>query len=162
MYTFLEYLKMKHLFGSATLFEVRLLLDGPGVLKDALYLDCLRAKISEIPIETLLRRLRFLQELQRRQPWSLNLYHTYSGCVKYEIQEVRIPIRKVKKYSGYVRTPSAVGSKSRKGGSRVIPETDLWFDVEELDFYGFLTVGKFSGSVLEIFSPEDEQISSKR
>jgi hypothetical protein len=156
MFTFIEYLKLKYFFGkmpSET--EVRCLFDAPGILQDNLYLSLLMARESGVPLDTLMQRVVFLQQLLRRKPWNKNLFDTYNGCVKYELFEVRRPIRKVKKYSGYVRNPSSVGSKRSNLTTKHDPETFEWDSFEELDYYGFLTVGKFSGSALEIVFPED-------
>jgi hypothetical protein len=71
--------------------------------------------------------------------------------------EVRKSIRKVKKYSGYVRNSSSVGSKKFSKTSNHIPETFEWSSYEELDYYEFLTVGRFSGTALEIRFPDDDQ-----
>jgi hypothetical protein len=71
--------------------------------------------------------------------------------------EIRRSIRKVKKYSGYVRNSSAVGSKQFAKISPIIPERFEWISYEEIDYYEFLTVGKFSGAALEILFPDEDQ-----
>jgi hypothetical protein len=156
MYTFIEYLKLKYFFGKMPkVTEVRCLFDAPGVLQDNLFLSALMAKESDVQFEVLLQRIVFLQRLLRLKPWNKNLFDTYNGCVNYKLFEVRRPIRKVKKYSGYARNSSAVGSKRKTLTTKHDPETFEWDNFEEIDYYGFLTVGKFSGSALEIVFPED-------
>jgi hypothetical protein len=156
MFTFIEYLKLKFFLGQASSLEARCLFDAPGVLRDNLYLSALRAKDAGVPLDILLQRIIFLQQLLRSKLWNKNLFDTYDGCIKYKLFEVRRPIRKVKKYSGYVRNPSAVGSKRTTLTVKHVPETFEWFDCEEIDFFDFLTVGRFSGPALEIVFPEDE------
>jgi len=132
-----------------------MLYDAPGVLSDNLFIDALRAQQSGVQLNILLQRLAKAQQWLSRRPWSLNLLCTYRNCVAYEIVELRKTIRKVKKYSGYVRNPSSVGSKRKKASSSHTPETFEWNTYEEIDWYEFLTVGKFSGSALEISFPEE-------
>lgn len=138
--------------------------DAPGVLEDNLFTSLLQARYQGVPEEVLLQRLQLLQRLLGEQEWTKNLLYTYKGDVAYELIEVRKSIRKVKKYSGYARTPSAVGSK-RSSGTRPEPEMIEWKPfIEEFDFLSFLTVGKFTEGFLSkvILSPEDEPKSSKR
>jgi hypothetical protein len=140
----------------------RFLYDSPGVLSDELFIAALRAARSGIGIEVLLRRLNFAQNLLHRQPWTLQSYWAQINHVKFRIFEFRKSIRKVKKYSGYIRTPSAKGSKSSSNFHPEFPETFEWQSYEELDWYLFLTVGKFLGISAEIQFPDDEPKSSKR
>jgi hypothetical protein len=162
MSTFIKYLKMKHLLGFCSVIENRLLFDAPGVLSDNLFTSALRAKYSGVQLNILLQRIKSLQSILQQEHWSANLYYTYDNCVAYEFTEIRRSIRKVKKYSGYVRNPSSVGSKRFSKDFAITPETFEWNTNEELDFFEFLTVGKFSGSHLEILFPDDEPKSSKR
>jgi tRNA U34 5-carboxymethylaminomethyl modifying enzyme MnmG/GidA len=122
---------------------------------DNLYLSLIRAKMTDVPGNILLRRLAKLQELLRQQPWSLNLYYTYKNCVTYELKEVRRSIRKGEKYSGYVRNSSSVGSKKNSRTQSPIPETFEWDSYEELDYFEFLSVGSFSSGTLEIIFPDE-------
>jgi hypothetical protein len=59
----------------------------------------------------------------------------------------RRTIRKVKKYSGYVRNSSAVGSK--RTSKVFIPEAESfeWNYNVEIDFYSYLTVGEFNSGL---------------
>lgn len=147
-HTFIEYLKLKALMGKSSEAELKVLYDAPGVLNDDLFLDALRAWKSGISEEILWQRLNFLQRLEGLTQWSPNLYYTYNNCFVYELREIRTPIRKVNKYSGYVRNSSAVGSKSQSNLHKPEPEIVEWINNEkEIDYYFFLTVGEFhSGS----------------
>lgn len=152
LHKFLMFMQMKYYFESMSVFESRMLFDAPGVLKDNLFISLLKARYFDVPSNILLQRLQFLQRYLQRPEWTLNLYYTYKNNIVYELKEIRRSIRKVKKYSGYVKSPSAVGTKK----SRISihdPETFEWESYEELDYFDFLTVGKFSGSSLELQFP---------
>jgi len=142
-YTFIEYLKLKVLTGRASLIETRLCYDAPGVLGDDLFIEALRAWKTDVPKSILWQRLQALQRLLQRPVWSENLYYTYGNCFSYEIEEVRTSIRKVKKYSGYVRNASSIGSKRQSNPYRPEPESFEWNTNAEVDYYQFLTVGEF-------------------
>lgn len=95
------------------------LYDFPGVLSDTLFVNALRAKnslLSEGVFDwskwhTLQERVQQLRLVLGRPPWSQNLLHAYRGNLRYELLLGTGRIRKVRKYTGYVKTPSAVGSK---------------------------------------------------
>lgn len=158
-FRFIQYLQMKNLVGVISYTEYRCLLDAPGVLKDDLFIDALRAWKTDVPKNILWQRLATLQRLLRRPQWTLNLYYTYNGNVTYEIVEARSPIRKVKKYSGYVRNSSQVGSKRRLTSPKPEPERFEWNTNGEIDYYQFLTVGELDsglpgGSTFTLTSPK--------
>lgn len=158
-YTFIEYLQMRCLAGDCNFTEYRCMLDAPGVLRDNLFIDALRAWKTDVPKNILWQRLAALQRLLQRQQWSLNLYYTYNGCVTYELVEARSPIRKSSKYSGYVRNSSQVGSKRRSSSNRPEPESFEWNTNGEIDYYRFLTVGDFDSglpgtSIITLTSPK--------
>lgn len=146
-FTFIEYLKIKRLMMQTTEIEERLLYDAPGALRDNLFIDALRAWMTETPRDILWQRLQLLQRLLGRPSWSKNLYYTYDNCITYEISENRRSIRKGKKYSGYVRNSSAVGSKRATGSPKPEPERFEWSLTEEIDYYHFLTVGEFNSGL---------------
>ena len=141
--TLIEFLKMKRIIGEINPVEERCLLDAPGVLGDNLFIALVRAQRSGIPLELLMERLQTIQLLEKLPLWDFNMFWTLSGVLLYEIEEIRRSIRKVKKYSGYVRNSSAVGSKRSSGKTRPEPEISEWnFDVET-DYFKFLTVGEY-------------------
>lgn len=165
MFNFIEYFKMKSFFDVIQMDEWRMLFDAPGVLEDDLFMSLLKARYFGVPQNILLLRLQALQRLKGQTPWNSNLYYTYKGVFAYEVEEVRSSIRKVKKYSGYVRNSSAVGSKRSSGASKPEPEIFEWKPLnEEIDFFGFLTVGRFTEGFLSkvTFFPEDDLTRSKR
>lgn len=146
-FNFIKYLKLKQLVQGLSDVEFRCLLDAPGVLMDNLYFDALRAWKTEVPQKILWQRLTWLQQLLDQELWSPNLYYTLNGTIAYRLSELRSPIRKVNKFSGYVRNSSQVGSK--KSSNIFIPEPEKfeWTPTVEIDFYLFLTVGEFDSGV---------------
>jgi len=136
-------LKLKFLLGKANETEARCLLDCPGVLENHFYLEAVKAFRTEVERELLFKRLGYLQRLYGIPEWSENLLYTFEGNVKYEMVELRRSIRKVKKYSGYVRNSSAVGTKRRSNNPKPEPERFEWNSNVEKDFFSFLTVGEF-------------------
>lgn len=143
-YKFIKYLQIKALVGECNYTEYRCLLDAPGVLEDDLFIDALRAWKTDVPKKILWQRLATLQRLLQQPAWELNLYYTFNKVVKYELIEARQSIRKVKKYSGYVRNSSQVGSKRKNQSFSEQPESFEWNTSDDFDFYHYLTVGEFS------------------
>jgi len=160
---FLECKKLEHLLIGLSGFELQSLLDAPGVFRDRLFIDSLRALASFDLKDKQVSRLQLVARLQRLRSclglshWNLNLLYTYLGNLKYELTEVRVPIRKVKKFSGWVRNSSAVGSKRSL-------KRDLEYEIfdtlltEEIDYLPFLVskeldfnlLGLSAGSLLYI------------
>lgn len=136
---------MESFFGGLPDFEMQALVDAPGVITDPLYVDLMRAYALLQPShsgqqELLLQRLQRLQSLLGDSPWSENLLYTYQGNLKYELVLSRAPIRKVRKFSGWVRNSSAVGSKRKSGLIELDPEIfETYVDVEDMNFYNYLT-----------------------
>jgi len=135
---------MKSLMNLCTSIEYRLLLDWPGVLEDNLFIDALRAKREGVQLETLFQRIRWVQELDDIDPWGINLYFTLDGVIRYHILEERKTIRPVKKYSGYVRNSSAVGSKRKSQFVRPEAESFEWVEDVKIDYYTFFSVGEWN------------------
>lgn len=144
---FIRYMQMKLLVEGLSETEMRCLYDAPGVLSDNLFVDALRAWTSEVPKQILWQRLGWLQSLEEKQPFSTNLFYTHKGNIKYELSELRSSIRKVNKYSGYVRNSSQVGSKSFSKNYIPEPEIFEWTQAVEIDYYLFLTVGEFDSGI---------------
>lgn len=156
LFTFVEYWKMKMFLFDLPVDEQRMIFDAPGVLNDKLFFEAMLAKRSGIEESLLLQRVNNLQKLLGRDIWSFHLFNTKTGVIRYEIQELRRSIRQAKKYSGYVRNSSSVGSKRGFGTVKSDPETFEWNPlIEEIDYYRYLTVGLFAEEILTkvIFSP---------
>jgi len=135
---------MKATLGIATDIEYRLLLDWRGVLESDLFVDALRARNIGIDPELLFRRIAAVQKMEGLEPWSINLYYTLDGVISYHIEEVRMTIRKVKKFSGYVRNSSSVGTKSSRKVYTPEPESFEWFEDVKKDYFSFFSVGEWS------------------
>jgi len=143
-FKFIEWLKLDSFFREDRFsMKFRCLMDSPGILGDDLFVSSLLAKEIVSDQELLLNRLNFLRSLENLRPWSRNLLSTLDGVIKFRISERRIPIRKGPKYSGYVRNPSAVGSKFHKPRN-FEPETVEWINIEDINFLHFLTVGELT------------------
>jgi len=142
-FKFIQFLQLRVLMDRCSLTERRCCYDAPGVLEDDLFIDALRAWKTDVPRKILWQRLQLIQRLEQRPEWSENLYYTYDGNVSYDLEEVRSTIRKVKKYSGYVRNSSAVGSKRKSNLTIPEPEIIEWNSDVKINYYHFLTVGEF-------------------
>lgn len=145
----IEHWKFLWFLGELKPLEVRSLIDFPSVLRDNLFVALLRAKLTDVSSEDLLKRFNFLQSLEQRKLWKLESLNARQGDLKYELMEIRRTIRKVKKFSGYIKSPSSMRSKGRNL-TIPDPETFEWSQTDELDYFEFLTVGRFSGTSMEI------------
>lgn len=158
---FIQYLKMKLIWEGLSEIEMRALLDHPGVVEDNLFIAALRAKMIEIPDPILNSRLKAVTEILELPRLDLSLFMTWKKLCVYDLQEIDKPISKPKKYSGYIKSPSAAGSKSRKT-KLSDPEIFEWSSVNEIDLLHALTVGDFIGESLVIHLPDDGPIRPKR
>jgi len=145
----IEHWKFLWFLGELKPLELRCLIDFPSVLRDDLFVALLRAKLTDVSSEDLVKRLNFLQSLEERKLWKLDSLNARNGDLKYELFEIRRTIRKVKKFSGYIKSPSKMRSKGRNL-TIPDPETFEWSQTDELDYFEFLTVGRFSGTSMEI------------
>lgn len=141
--TFLEFKKLEFLLHGLPEEEQQMLFDGPGVLKDRFFLESIAAFKTDIPREILLQRLDILCSILDRARWGNQLFRTLRGPLNYRIRLIQKPIRKAKKFSGWIRNASAAGSK-RFGRGRPEPETFEWVLGDEIDYFHILTVGEFS------------------
>lgn len=151
----IQFLKVKALFGEPNLIELRCLYDAPGTLTDKLFVDALRAKTIKVSLETMSERLAYITNILEIPRLDQKLFWQWEKECSYNILEIAQPIRKPKKYSGYVKSPSSVGGKNRK---LVQPDPGLfeWSSIETIDFYHALTVGElYLGKSLVIRLPDD-------
>lgn len=153
---FLECMKLKHLLIGLSVLELQMLVDEPSLLRDQMYLACLREiALSSTNVDNLEQRRILVARLQRLRSmlglpyWNLNLLNTYLGNLSYSIVLSEQPIHRTKKYSGYVRTPSAVGSKSSR---KIFQDLPLEiFDptlVEVIDYTSYFSSGELDFSTL--------------
>jgi hypothetical protein len=151
----IQFWKMQLLWEGLPENVMKCLFDHAGVLNDNLFIAATRVAVEkEIPERLLNVRIKFITEIQGLPRLDLLLFQQWKKIVAFNIQELSIPIRKPKKYSGYVRSPSSVGGKRRTGG-RPEPGTFEWSSISEIDYYTALTVGEFIGESLVIVLPDD-------
>lgn len=138
---FISYMKMKHLIEGLPEDEQQILFDFPGVLEDDLFVNALRAKQTGVSLKTLEEKFHqlFLMGITKEE-FSSNLFYTLDGTITYQIYRIERAIGKVKKFSGYVRNSSSVGSKRAKT-TQPDPEHFVWTNAVEYDYYSFFTVG---------------------
>lgn len=147
--TLVDHWKFLWFLGKLPEFELRCLSDFPSVLRDDLFVALLRAKLTDVSSKDLLKRFNFLLSLRDSELWTIESLQARHGDLKYECFEMRKPIRKVKKFTGYIKSPSRM--KSTRGKFAIPdPETFEWSESNNLDYYEFLTVGRFSGTSMEI------------
>jgi hypothetical protein len=152
---------MEHIWNGLSEIELRALLDHPGVLEDKLFVAALRAVQAGISKERLSNRMKNLAQILDLPRLDLELLRQWNKVVVFDIQEIDRPIRKPKKYSGYVKSPSAVGGK-RSSKINLDPGIFEWSSMSEIDLFVTLTVGDFIGESLVIHLPDEGPIVPKR
>jgi len=152
-----EYLWLKFLWDELSKQEFRLFLTLPEVLNSEIKMNALKA-ILLFPKKIIRKRLNKFEKLLSLKISSKERYHGFRSRLDVEIYEIKRKLHRSPKYSGYCRTPSAVGSKRR--GASGIPEAltppDYEIKNDIVDWYHLLTVGEinlFSGRV--IFHPDE-------
>jgi len=135
-------MKLRYFFGEILdTDEQRLFFDLPGLFNDELFLDSIRAK-EVVEMNLLVERINVIRRVYFQQKEiSKNLMFSLLGNMYWKVEEIRFSVRAAKKFSGYVRNSSAVGSKRSSGGVILEPENTDWQKVDEKDFFLFLTVG---------------------
>jgi hypothetical protein len=124
-------------------------------MEDKLFIAARRAVLEGIPKNTLNSRLRRITNITGLPRLDFELLKQWKKLVTYDIEEHDRSIRKPKKYSGYVKSPSSVGSK-RSTQAHPEPGIFQWSSVVEIDYFRALTVGEFIGASLVIVLPDDE------
>lgn len=144
--TSLDFMKLLYIWGLLTPKEQQIILDHPGTLADPIFRALAVAKVqTKIPLEDLVDNLeKFCSLLGRKNNFRKSLVSQWSGNIAIEIKEKDFPIRSAKKFSGYVRNSSSVGSKRMsKFTFEPIPEKFSPERFEEYEFiYEAITVGE--------------------
>jgi hypothetical protein len=135
--------------------ELRCLLDEPSVLRDQLFIDILISR-KQVSLQLLLKRIAYLKQLFPINFIDLKTYRQYEKQFVYRIREIDIPTRKPKKYSGWVRNSSAVGSKRSGPRRELIPSFNVEENVQDFSFLEFLTVGELMGRSVSLKHSDDE------
>jgi len=156
---FLKYKKLEAILLGLSDTESQMIFDSPGFFGDSFYLDLLEAYasldkgISELPYIEVLNRYNLIMRLLGKPEYSWNLLFTYKGNLRYKWYiEVR-PIRPFRKYSGYVKSPSAVGSKHRTQVFDLDTETPALLMFEKRKIVPFLLGRELDFNLLGV-SPE--------
>lgn len=143
-HTYIKYLKLKVLFGSPSKEDQRCLFDLNEIFKDEIFLATLSViRNFNIKKEIVFERMATLRRFFGEVPETPNDLWTLEGAIAFEREERRVSIRKAKKYSGYVRNISSLGTKKQQG-SRPEPEISEWNNKLSFDFIRYLSVGEFS------------------
>jgi hypothetical protein len=163
--TFLHFMKTKYLWGLATPMEAQMLLDEPGSLRDTLFLQSLLAKEeNRVPLSILWPRIGILDQLGYKSFINFKVFDDLERRFVFRVTEYDHRLRPPKKYSGYVRSPSGVGSKRGLPRREPVPAISVEEYALESDFLGFLTVGSFMGTTqFSLQCPDDwTQLGPKR
>lgn len=135
-----RYLWLKFLWDQLTKEEWNLFLAMPETLNSNLMYDTIRAML-------ILPKKKVRERLMEHPISNEERYHriSYQGIkgLRLEIYKESRRLPKVPKFSGYVKSASAIGSKSRKGPSFLEPLAINADDYTDFSFnwYSYLTVG---------------------
>lgn len=142
--TFLKYLKLELMYGDLSVDRYQMLVDSPGFFSDKVFLEALRAKKNLLVSDKELgERFSILYQLGYYPTYfDPNLLYTLRGVVKYRYNLETFSIRKAKKFSGYVKNSSSVGSKRMNTSAKLDPEISEWTNAVSIDFFHFFSVGE--------------------
>jgi hypothetical protein len=133
-----EYLWLKIVWDQLTTKEFELFLSLPGILENTKIVGFLRAKL--INPKKLRERLNLFETLMGDRPSSRERYKGLKR-LRIEIRKETIQLRKVTKYSGYVRNISSIGRGHRGSGKPEPTGNFLFADENQIDWFEILTVG---------------------
>jgi len=142
--SFINMKKFEMAFQELSELEYQMVVDSPGFFSDSVFLDLLEALASlDVPWNAwewgeVYSRYNLLQKLLNGKPLiDLNLYYSYLGSIKFEWTVETKPLRPFTKYSGYVKSPSTVGSKRGKIVSEIQTEPPSLLFCERRKFINF-------------------------
>jgi hypothetical protein len=133
----LEYLWLKHLWDELSRLEFKLLILS-GVLNSDLKFDCMKAINKQGKKATRERLQVFFPDGE----YSRERYQGFKR-LDVEIYEYQRSLPKTPKFSGWIRTASAKGTKRPSGGSSYLETltSTEYIIVDRIDWYELLTVG---------------------
>jgi len=142
-------MKLKLLFEGLTVAEYQMIIDSPGFFGDSIFFSALRAlRNNVVSPETLGKRYNILYQLgYSKEQLSLNLLYTLKGVVNYDTSLETFSVQRAKKFSGYVRNSSAVGSKRKSKTTQIEPEITDWNNAMNIDYYHFFSVGELNSGL---------------
>jgi len=146
-----RFLWLKYLWDSLSKLETILFFLMPESLKSAKISSVLRLRNEGKNLKVLRARVNKLEQLLNEKESTRNSYQGMRR-MRIEIREEIRSLRPTKKFSGYVKTPSSVGSKRKSGGSINEPLFSSDFKTKEsFAWYETLKAGKLqllSGEVI--------------
>ena len=136
-----EYLWLKYLWDELSKDEWRLFYNLSELIDDDIKVSALRA-IMIVGKKKVRERLNNMLSHLQMKTFPRELYLGYKR-LDVEIQEESRSLPKVPKFSGWIRSASAVGTKSSRGPSHLEPLAIHYDDYSDVkfDWYSFLTVG---------------------
>jgi len=153
----LAFLKERLLRGEASQIEIQCILDEPGTLRDQLFYNSLLAKNNlGVPLDILRPRMKTLSSVFGLiSPLSESKYQEWLKRFPILIREYDNPTRPPKKFSGYVRNASSVGSKRRTPRAELLTEDTLEEYFSEFNFLEYLAVGELMGRSVTLKHPDE-------
>lgn len=136
-----EYLWLKYLWDELSKDEWRLFYNLSELIDDDIKISALRA-IMIVGKKKVRERLNNMLSHLQMKTFPRERYLGYKR-LDVEIQEESRSLPKVPKFSGWIRSASAVGTKSSRGPSHLEPLAIHYDDYSDVkfDWYSFLTVG---------------------
>lgn len=139
----LKFLWLKLLWDNLTSLEYSLFLSLPEILNDNKKFSFLKASIN-LPKSILRQNLIKFENFLGDKESSREKYQGIKG-MRLEIHRIERGLPKIKPYSGYVKSPSSVGSKSSKSLFLETPaSTEYIIEENNYDWYYLLTVGELT------------------
>jgi hypothetical protein len=158
----LEYLWLKFLWNELTRTEYTLFILSLKESEDDQKKWAFLKVLLQRPKSELRKKLIRFEEFFGLKLSSRERYLGYKG-MSIEIHLENRRLGRVPKYSGYVKSISAIGSKKKNSLSDILSDvipTDLYFDEKVIDWYHLLSVGSislFSAEVEVLFNPDEDQ-----
>lgn len=146
--TLLRFLWLKLVWDELSKEEYSLFISFKEVIEDDKIVGFLRARLT-VPKKILRKRL---NQTEKSLGEKISTREEYQGLrrINYEIYEVTRKLPKVRKYSGYIRTPSAASNKNSRRSSRNFDVFQVeWIEENVIDYHYLFTVGG-----IEFFSEE--------
>lgn len=152
-----RYLWLKLVWDELTKEEFNLFISMKETLDNDKIVGFLRSKLT-ISRKILRKRLIEIETILGEK---VSKREEYQGLqrINFEFYEVQRKLPKVRKYSGYIRTPSKAGTK--RSSKTLLEPGDLiseWVEDNVVDYFHFLTVGEielFRGSF--VFRPDESK-----
>jgi hypothetical protein len=157
----IEYLWLKFLWDELSHDEFQVVYHSSEFLKDERKFATMRAMLI-LPKKIVRKRLNILEGILGMKLSSRERYLGMKSRLDVEIHKGLGRLPKVRKYSGYCKTPSSVGTKRGRGSIDIEPDSlspdEYEFENGTVDWYNLLSVGEvslFSGEQLKFNHPDD-------